>query len=296
MNKKKKQIIDVAHKLFLKKGFGHTSIQDILDETKIAKGTFYKYFKSKNECLIAILELVKQESDQKRNELLIGKRIDDEEVFAEQISIRLATDKEYNIMALFLTTSFLTDQELGNFMVNMHMSEVHWISKRLIDIFGVEIKEIAFDQAVIFLGILQHTLQVGKMASLDFPDKKAVQFALRQLKPIISEQYQKKDALFPIHLIPFDEEDELEMMQHLTEQVVKILDKLLQQERANEEIELFEFLKSELDMEKPRIMIIESIWRTLAQDDKQNQATDEYIELLEKLSYFITLSKKKKDQ
>ncbi|MBY0099665.1 TetR/AcrR family transcriptional regulator [Mesobacillus maritimus] len=295
MNKKQKQIIDVAHKLFLEKGFGQTSIQDILDEAKIAKGTFYKYFKSKNECLIAILELVKQESDQKRNELLIGNRIDDEEVFADQISIRLATDKEYNILALFLTTSFMTDRELGTFMVNMHMSEVHWVSRRLIDIYGGEIKEIALDQAVIFLGILQHTLQVGKMASLDFPDKKAVQFALRQLKPIIREQYQKKDVLFPIHLIPFDEEDELETVQQLTEQVVNLLKKLLQQERTMEETELFEFLIAELKMEKPRILIIESIWRTLGQAAKQTKATDEYNELLQKLSYFITLTKKVKD-
>jgi AcrR family transcriptional regulator len=288
MNKKKKQIIDVAHQLFLEKGFAHTSIQDILDEAKTAKGTFYNYFKSKNECLIAILELVKEESDQKRKELLIGKRVDDEEVFAEQILIRLATDKEYNIMALFMTTSFMTDRELSNFMVKMHMNELHWIARRLINLYGAEVKEIAIDQAVVFLGILQHTLQVTKMACLeDFPDKKAIQFALKQLKPLINHQMQEEEIMFPIHLIPFDEEGEPETLQKLSDQALIQIETILQLQLPTEEIELFEFLATELKMEKPRILLIESIWRTLS----QTEANQQYKDFLHLLSTYIKMSR-----
>ena len=37
----KKKIIDAAEKLFARKGYANTSVQDVLDELKISKGGFY---------------------------------------------------------------------------------------------------------------------------------------------------------------------------------------------------------------------------------------------------------------
>ena len=54
MNDRKQHVINKAHQLFIDKGFQATSIQDILDYSGISKGTFYNYFSSKNELLIAI--------------------------------------------------------------------------------------------------------------------------------------------------------------------------------------------------------------------------------------------------
>lgn len=46
---KKSKLLDSAYKLFLEKGLNDTSIQDIVDKAKVAKGTFYLYFKDKYE-------------------------------------------------------------------------------------------------------------------------------------------------------------------------------------------------------------------------------------------------------
>ena len=54
MNNKKHQVLLTAQRLFIEKGFAATSVQDIINESKISKGTFYNYFSSKNECIIAI--------------------------------------------------------------------------------------------------------------------------------------------------------------------------------------------------------------------------------------------------
>lgn len=51
-NKKKskqKKLLDEALKLFTKKGINDTSVQDITDNAKVAKGTFYLYFHDKYE-------------------------------------------------------------------------------------------------------------------------------------------------------------------------------------------------------------------------------------------------------
>jgi Transcriptional regulator len=52
------EILDVASKLFSMKGYQKSTVNDILNEVGIAKGTFYYYFKSKEEVLDAIIERV----------------------------------------------------------------------------------------------------------------------------------------------------------------------------------------------------------------------------------------------
>lgn len=42
-------ILDTAEKLFMEKGYDHTSIQDILDTAKLSKGAVYHHFDSKEE-------------------------------------------------------------------------------------------------------------------------------------------------------------------------------------------------------------------------------------------------------
>lgn len=48
------RIIDVSHKLFVKKGFQNTTIQDIADEAGIGLGTIYLYAKGKEDLLVLV--------------------------------------------------------------------------------------------------------------------------------------------------------------------------------------------------------------------------------------------------
>ncbi len=50
------EIMDVAQELFQAKGYEATTISDILEKAGIARGTFYYYFKSKDEIMDAVIE------------------------------------------------------------------------------------------------------------------------------------------------------------------------------------------------------------------------------------------------
>ena len=50
------EILDAAEKLFHTVGYEGCSVNDILKEVGIAKGTFYHYFKSKEEAMDAVIE------------------------------------------------------------------------------------------------------------------------------------------------------------------------------------------------------------------------------------------------
>lgn len=58
-------ISDVAYRLFIEKGYEHTSIQDIINNLGgLSKGAIYHHFKSKEDILIAVTDRITSESNQ----------------------------------------------------------------------------------------------------------------------------------------------------------------------------------------------------------------------------------------
>ena len=54
----KKKLLEIAYGLFLTKGYEETSVDDILDIAQIAKGTYYYYFKSKEQMLEEVIDMM----------------------------------------------------------------------------------------------------------------------------------------------------------------------------------------------------------------------------------------------
>jgi AcrR family transcriptional regulator len=53
---RRKELIDIAEQLFIKKGYEQTAVSDIVNKAKVAQGTFYYYFKTKEEILDEIID------------------------------------------------------------------------------------------------------------------------------------------------------------------------------------------------------------------------------------------------
>lgn len=58
---RRQEILAAAEKLLAKNGYENTSIEAIIKDAGIAKGTFYYYFKSKKEILHALVELARDD-------------------------------------------------------------------------------------------------------------------------------------------------------------------------------------------------------------------------------------------
>lgn len=56
-------------KLFTERGFDNTSLQDIIDDTKLSKGAIYHHFTSKEEILETIFERIGEENSQVREKI-----------------------------------------------------------------------------------------------------------------------------------------------------------------------------------------------------------------------------------
>lgn len=55
-DERRTEIISAAERLFNEKGFGNTAVSDIVKSIGVAQGTFYYYFKSKDDVFSAIAE------------------------------------------------------------------------------------------------------------------------------------------------------------------------------------------------------------------------------------------------
>ncbi|MBP3801878.1 MAG: TetR/AcrR family transcriptional regulator [Clostridia bacterium] len=81
-NDKQNRLLDNAFKLFTQKGVKDTSIQEIVDNANVAKGTFYLYFKDKYEIRDI---LISKKSTKLFNSALKDLRKTDIKILSEQV-------------------------------------------------------------------------------------------------------------------------------------------------------------------------------------------------------------------
>ncbi len=52
---RKNQILDCSKKIFSEKGYYETYVEEVIKEARVGKGTFYRYFKNKEDLFISVL-------------------------------------------------------------------------------------------------------------------------------------------------------------------------------------------------------------------------------------------------
>ena len=56
--KRKQELLKIAYDMFLSRGYENTSVDEIIAEAQIAKGTFYYYFPSKEQLLEDVIDMM----------------------------------------------------------------------------------------------------------------------------------------------------------------------------------------------------------------------------------------------
>lgn len=284
MNERKRQVLKVAQRLFIEKGFIMTSVQDIIDESGISKGTFYNYFSSKNECLLAILEHARELSLTRRSELQIGKDKSDKEVLEKQIAIRYIVNKENNLLPIYEVIFYANDEDLKTYVSKLHLQELNWLSERITEVYGQAANSYALDCAVMVFGMLQHFLHVCKISSKeDFSLDELIQFIMKRLDKLLEDLQNEGDNFLGRNTIPSDE-NPLEDLRKLKEEVLVHLTRMEKKvEKDSKGKHYIAFLIEEIHAEQPRIFLLESVARSFREvfENTPNQAE------VKELSYML---------
>jgi AcrR family transcriptional regulator len=107
------EILDTAQYLYYGKGYERTSVQDIIDEVGIAKGTFYHYFDSKQDLLGALVDRTADQTVQKLVPMINDERLGAIEKFnrfiADSVEMKL---ENKDVLRQFMQVYYQEDNAL----------------------------------------------------------------------------------------------------------------------------------------------------------------------------------------
>ncbi|MDF0725904.1 TetR/AcrR family transcriptional regulator [Cytobacillus sp. S13-E01] len=264
MNDRKQHVIKMAHQLFIDKGFQATSIQDILDYSGISKGTFYNYFSSKNELLIAIFKTIYKKLEEDRNELLIGQDPSNIDIFIKQIELQMKTNRANKLVTLFEEVHFSNDEDLKQYIKDGQLRVLRWLYRRFIDIFGKNKKPYLLDCAIMFQGILHynlkfHAIAYGSNASV----YQVVHYSVERIAKMVVEVAEAGNQLilpeFLESWLPDCTKADQTFQQKLDHTILAVKKDLNDQAERTKYYQLLDFIQDELlNSKNPRKFLIES--------------------------------------
>ncbi len=198
MNNRKRRVADVALKLFVEKGIQQTSIQEIIEQANISKGTFYNYFSSKNDCISKILEDLRYDASQKRKEMQVDRDEKDRKVLIEQITILIQLNEERNLHALFEAILNSNETDLKKLVLHHRIHEMEWLAERLVEVFGTHIEDYAFEATLLFYGMMQNIMFTIRITNMPHSLHQVVDVLLYYIEIILPKMIESDCALIDL--------------------------------------------------------------------------------------------------
>ncbi|MFS0780222.1 TetR/AcrR family transcriptional regulator [Bacillus sp. 1P06AnD] len=270
MKNKEKLIMDVAMKLFSKKGFSSTSIQEIATEAEISKGSFYLYYKSKENLLYRIF-LHHYETFHEEVTSLEKLDLTPRELFVEQMVTQYKSfldSKEFLIM--FTRESAIPfNKEIGELIGKIRAEVLYTLQKTLSDVYGSKLDSNIWSMTLLVQGLAQSYLELVMRDIVELDLYNLAQFILKRCDSL-AEGFDQDHELISIkesdiqHLFqcPFPNlAVQLEDIQQLVSQ-----SKSQHKENDNAFVTL-DVLEEELRRPLPRIPVIQGMVANLQKDN-----------------------------
>jgi len=258
LNERKQHVLNAAKRLFLENGFANTSIQNILDEAGISKGTFYNYFNSKNECLISIIEESTESASVLREELAAGRK-EGPDLLADQILVRLQMNREQKIIRLYEAILHSGDPDLRNYMKAVHLSELAWLERRLTEVYGKQFRPFTADAALMQFGMLGQYLQFAPDITSTEELSKRIRFVIKRTEALLKDMAETDEHLLEAgQLVLRADSPPLPTPARVAEDLL-ILAATLPPEHREDGREFAIFLSGELLEKRPRAVLLKTV-------------------------------------
>lgn len=275
---KKEQIIEVAKTLFRTKGYHYTSVQDILEESGVSKGTFYNHFSSKSQIILYIIQEVDIKVEEQQQRLIVDGDIHNKHIFHSQLRVKHSIYSAEKILELYNISMAENDEQLKKYMEESHYKELEWLAKRLIDVYGFEIEESAMDLATHFTGGLGYQFRYCNQMNLDTKSSDILDYNILRLEKNIEITKQQKQKI----LFPFSSGNNQESLETVLSNIGTILEEIKKEHLSKEEQELVHFILDEIQHPSIRWIVCESAARQLKilssspkqREQKYNQVYD----------------------
>lgn len=202
---KKIDIIDASIYLFSNKGFASTSVQDIATKCNISKATIYKFFKSKEEILIHIIDYVNKQMIVNVENIDLKAKDNKIDILKAKLNAffeHLYDKKNFSIM-IYENQSLMKNPKFKNIILQNRQFLLNWYSSILLDAFGEKIEPILWDIVLVMTGIIRefnYIFIIKETISHDFNE--IASFIVKSVISII-DFHHKDTPLVPPDLFEF---------------------------------------------------------------------------------------------
>jgi len=196
MQVKKKQILEAAIRCFARKGFNATSIQEIVDELGMAKGSIYFYFKSKDAILISIFEYYGEMMFDHMDGLPEEAGFLPREKLALQIERQFSYIRQHLDFMRMLIKEPLTGlhPQIQEMMIRVRARFRLWNVSHLLAIYGSSIEACLGDASALLSGIIGQYFEAVMFDEGKFDDQRLSRFLVRRLDDMVTGMQQAAEG------------------------------------------------------------------------------------------------------
>ncbi|QPA30189.1 TetR/AcrR family transcriptional regulator [Thermaerobacillus caldiproteolyticus] len=264
---RREEIIQAATKLFAQKGYYATSMQEIAEQSGMAKGSIYNYFKSKEEIAVCIFRYHYEKLFRKMAEVNEDETLSPREKFEKQLSIQIEEfyrHKELVQMHMGEQAVKVND-EVHHLVFLIRAKTLNWYRQAIQDIYGERVKNFALDCATILNGMLKEYMFYMAIDQKELQVTKVAPFLLRRLDAIVESMTERESPLLTIEIMQdylgVEKTNEQTKRQRIIDCIDEILETLEERDRNESDIiRSLEMLKQEFSQkEEARKFIVEAL-------------------------------------
>lgn len=289
MDHKKKQILHSALKYFSEKGYYATSVQEIASDCGISKGSLYKYFQSKEELFVEVIEFFQNTMFEKATEIKYSDHLNNKEKLEHKILVQIDDflDKKDFIMLQFKELPIKNNEELAPLLRRTKLRMMNWHRQSLAEAYGEKIEKHIWDSVIIFQGILKEYIMLMVNENMHIPLKRLVRSIVKRMDavvesfqdgemPLLSESMMDEYTLLTDEGQTSDEE--------LLSRIIEDLNSYIKGIKVNENykkelLSTIKLLKEELNKKEPKMFLIHALLSYLEKESEMKG----YVYHIEKL-------------
>ncbi|MBT2572535.1 TetR/AcrR family transcriptional regulator [Bacillus sp. ISL-51] len=262
MNEKKEKIIKTGIRLFAKKGFSSTTIQEIAVECGISKGAFYLHFKSKEALLLSACEYyIAMSMEEVKKIKAENQTKPPKEIFKKQIAYQFQEFLEHkDFIILLLSEKVIPENQ--KVKQSFHEANIQFnrlYREALLSSYGESITPFLADASVMAQGIVSsyiHFLIFNE--NMAFQTEQVAEFLIKRIDDLVTGLIEENpDPLLPEDIF-------IQPPPHIEELLKEIRKAKGQHGLPEDVIVSLEVIEEECAKEEPRKPIIKGMLSNLA--------------------------------
>ncbi|WP_194542405.1 TetR/AcrR family transcriptional regulator [Paenibacillus sp. JZ16] len=287
----KEKILQSAIRSFAEKGYQATSIQDIADDCSIAKGSIYKYYGSKEELYIRILEKRQQDMID-AVEQIRKKGLSRRETFLEEIAYQFDffIEHGYYISRDHNELPPANSDKIGTVIHQLQLNMFRYYQDILLRHYGDSIEEWKWDATAVFNGLIREYTFHVLFGFKPLIQKELAVFIAERMddlmlgleqgapRPLLTDELMKEYSMVDLEALTHTQEIRRTALMDTIESIIP--DMSITNSRKKDLSEVAAMLREEFTAERPRSFLIQALLKDLSSENELTFYTNQLQQLI----------------